>query len=84
MKYKLSTEEESIPLIVPEGQVMSGGLCSIESQIPINKGDKIALDEDDMKANNFNVREVEVVQNPIHIINKGQVTISILPVKKIS
>lgn len=80
MKYKLYTEGE-IPLIVPKGHVMSGSFCEFESPVPINKGDKIILDPDDMKMQNLDVREVEVLQNPTHIIKGG---LSVLTVKKIS
>jgi hypothetical protein len=82
MKYRLYAKEP-IPLKVPEGHVMSGTLCDFESQAPINRGDKISLDTNDERLNNLNVQEVEVVQNPRHIIKEGQITFSVLTVKKI-
>lgn len=83
MKYRLYAEE-SIPLSVPEGHVMLGTLCDFESQVPINKGDKIILDTNDERLHNINVCEVEVIQNPTHRIEGGQITFSILTVKKIN
>lgn len=83
MKYKLYTEDQ-IPLITPEGQVMSGDLCEFESRVPVNKGDRIILDPKDMASENLNVHELEVVKNPTHFIKEGQIIFSTLTVKKIA
>jgi len=82
MKYMLYTEE-GIPLKMPAGNVMSGTLCDFESQVPINKGETIILDTKEMRLNNLNVQEVEVIQPPEHVIQNKQIAFSRLMVKKI-
>ncbi len=84
MKYRLYTNEP-ILLLEPKGHVMSGHICDFESQVPINRGDKISLDMDNKEEVKFlDLHELEVVQNPTHIIKEGQITFSILTVKKIN